>query len=391
MNKPFSAVTEFVHSYVHSGKCAGMQVLVSIKGDTKIKLEQGCLDKENNRPLREDSIFRIYSMTKPVTSVAIMQLMEKQELALDDPAKKWIPKIARLKVHKQGPLVNDITIRQLLTHTAGFSYGFYPEEIEIDQDYQVLWKNKSQFNSLDSIIDAALDIPLLAQPGTMWHYSIATDICGHLVELISGQTLEDYFQEHIFSPLGMSDTAFWISEDKLDRFTMLYGVDENQQLVPAESRQTSPFIPSHSKESLRWCSGGGGLVSTASDYWRFAQMMLNQGELDGAKILSPHSVQQMTQNQVSQELLPLSFNGIARGEYSSYGFGLGYGITMNTEDIAASGSIGDFGWGGLADTYCWIDPQNELVAILMQQVMPSLHFNGRRDFRNAVYKDLEEL
>ncbi len=375
-----------MESYVTAGRSAGMLTLLSRNGEIVHFSCRGHADIASDKPLQPDTIFRIYSMTKPITSVALMMLMEHGHFELDDAAKRWIPALGGLEVYQQGKIESDITIRQLLTHTAGFSYGFDPENIPVDELYAEVWRGGIQDQSLQQLMQTLLGFPLIAQPGTRWHYSIATDVCGYLVELISDMPFGDFLQQKILDPLGMSDTAFEVSADRIERFATLYGYSENDALAQLESNDSSPFISAISGIPVRLHSGGGGLTSTAPDYWRFAQMMLNGGEFDGYRFLDPETVALMTQNHVAQALLPLSFNGIAPGQYSGYGFGLGYCINMDPANTAAAGSRGDFGWGGMADTYCWVDPQQQLVAILMQQYLPSLHHAGRKDFRDRVYR-----
>ena len=379
-------IEELMASYVASGKTAGMLTLVSRRGEIEHLGCHGYADIASGTPLREDTIFRIYSMTKPITSVALMTLMEQGHFNLDDAARRWIPALGNLEVYQQGKIESDITIRQLLTHTAGFSYGFEPDRNPVDELYAKVWRGRIQDQTMEQVMQTLLEFPLVAQPGTLWHYSIATDICGYLVELMSGMPLADYLQRTILDPLDMTDTAFEVTAERIDRFATLYGYSEDDPLVQLERNETSPYISAMSGIPVRLHSGGGGLTSTAGDYWRFAQMMLNDGELDGRRIINPDTVSLMTQNHVSEKLLPMSFNGIAPGEFSGYGFGLGYCINIDPARTAAAGSAGDFGWGGMADTYCWVDPARQLVAILMQQYLPSLHHPGRKDFRNAVYR-----
>ena len=381
-------IEELMASYVASGKTAGMLTLVSRNGEIVHLGCHGQADIASGTPLREDTIFRIYSMTKPITSVALMTLMEQGHFNLDDAARRWIPALGNLEVYQQGRIESDITIRQLLTHTAGFSYGFEPDRNPVDELYAKVWRGRIQDQTLEQVMQTLLEFPLVAQPGTLWHYSIATDICGYLVELMSGMPLADYLQRTILDPLDMTDTAFEVTAERIDRFATLYGYSEDDPLAQLERNETSPYISALSGIPVRLHSGGGGLTSTAGDYWRFAQMMLNGGELDGRRIINPDTVSLMTQNHVPEKLLPMSFNGIAPGEFSGYGFGLGYCINIDPARTAAAGSAGDFGWGGMADTYCWVDPARQLVAILMQQYLPSLHHAGRKDFRNAVYRAL---
>ncbi len=375
-------------NYIAAGKSAGMSTLVSRHGEVAHFSCQGHADIASATALREDTIFRIYSMTKPITSVALMILMELGQFELDDAAKRWIPALAELEVYGQGKIESDITIRQLLTHTAGFSYGFQPDKYPVDELYAEVWRGGIQGQTLEQVMQTMFKFPLVAQPGSLWHYSIATDVCGYLIELISGMPLADYLQQTILDPLAMVDTAFEVPAHKIDRFATLYGYTENDTLAQLETNDKSPFISAISGIPVRLHSGGGGLVSTAPDYLRFAQMMLNRGELDERRIIKPETVALMTTNHVAAELLPLSFNGVAAGQFNGYGFGLGYCINMDPAQTGAAGSRGDFGWGGMADTYCWVDPQQQIVAILMQQYLPSLHHAGRKDFRDAVYKAL---
>jgi CubicO group peptidase (beta-lactamase class C family) len=381
-------IEQWMESYVDSGKSAGMLTLVCRHGQVAQLSCRGYADITSARPIESDTIFRLYSMTKPITSVALMTLMEQGKFELDDAAKRWIPALGSLEVYPQGKIESDITIRQLLTHTAGFSYGFEPDKYPLDKLYASLWRQRLQDKTLEEMMQMLFELPLLAQPGSRWRYSVATDICGYLVELISGMPFADYLQQTILEPLGMVDTAFEVGADKLDRFATLYGYTADDPLAQIERNETSPFISAISGIPVKMHSGGGGLTSTAPDYLRFAQMMLNQGELDGRRILKPETVALMTRNHLPANMLPLSFNGVARGAYSGYGFGLGYCINIDPGDTAAAGSLGDFSWGGMADTYCWVDPQQQLIGILMQQYLPSLHHPGRKEFRDCVYAAL---
>ena len=385
----FGRVDALMARYVAEGRSAGMLALVSRRGKVEYLACHGHADIAAGRPIREDTIFRIFSMTKPITSVALMTLFEQGRFDLDDAAKRYLPKLAALVVDGGEPLARDITFRHLLTHTAGFSYGFDPQNIPVDARYAEVWRDQPQSRSVAEILDVLLELPLIAQPGTRWHYSIATDICGYLVELISDMPFVDYLRRKILDPLNMRDTAFTVAERDVERFATLYGYTDEDPLAQLESADGSPFVPSRSGLPVRFDSGGGGLVSTARDYWRFAQMMLNRGELDGIRILRPETVDSMTRNHLDPALLPIAFNGVAPEPSPAYGFGLGYCVNLDPAAAPARGSQGDFGWGGLADTYCWVDPREELVAILLQQFMPSLHHPGRREFRDAVYASLE--
>ncbi|MCP3690002.1 MAG: beta-lactamase family protein [Gammaproteobacteria bacterium] len=379
-------ILRFTKQYIEEKKSAGMVTLVSQNGKAIHQSALGFQDIASQTPMTQDSIFRIYSMTKPITSVALMTLFEKGKFKLDDPAHHWIPALKTLKVYrnasKNDDLDSHITIRQLLTHTAGFSYGFDPDNNPVDKLYGEVWNALKQNKSLTELMEIVFSLPLFAQPGTRWHYSIATDVCGYLVELMSDMPFGDYLQQTIFDPLYMTDTAFEVTADKRHRFTTLYGPGDDGPLTQLEDNKDSPFIPPANMDKVNLQSGGGGLISTITDYWQFAQMVLNRGQLNGARILKPETIDTMTSNHVDEKFLPLPFNGIFPNPTDGYGFGLGYCITMQQNDI---GSVGDFGWGGMADTYCWIDPVQQIVGILMQQFMPSLTHSGRLDFRRAVY------
>ena len=385
-------IDDMMDRYVAEGKTAGMVTLLSRNGDITHFSAHGYMDIAAQTPMSTDTIFRIYSMTKPIVSVALMTLLEAGKFQLDDAALRWIPALRTLKVYRPGgelePLESDITIRQLLTHTAGFTYGFEPDISPVDKMYLEKWPGFNSEKTLSELLGDLFELPLVAQPGSLWHYSIATDICGYLVELMSDMPLGDYLQQKIFNPLGMFDTAFEVPNDKLARFATLYGWTPENALAVLEEPKSSPFIPPAEMNSVPLQSGGAGLVSSASDYWHFAQMMLNGGEIDGTRILGRKTVDWMTMNHLPRDLLPLSFNGVVPEALDAYGFGLGYCVNIDPASAGTLGSLGDFGWGGLADTYCWVDPKERLVGILMQQYSPSLTHAGRRDFRNLAYQAL---
>lgn len=385
-------IDDMMDRYVAEGKTAGMVTLLSHNGEIAHLASHGYMDIAAQTPMSTDTIFRIYSMTKPIASVALMTLSEAGKFQLDDAAHHWIPALRTLRVYRPGselePLESDITIRQLLTHTAGFTYGFEPDINPVDKMYVEKWPGFNSEKKISELLADLFELPLVAQPGSLWHYSIATDICGYLVELMSDMPLGDYLQKKIFDPLGMVDTAFEVSTDKLARFATLYGWTPENALALLEEPKSSPFIPPAKMDSVPLQSAGGGLVSTASDYWHFSQMMLNGGEFDGSRILGRNTVESMTMNHLSGDLLPLSFNGVVPERSSAYGFGLGYCVNIDPASADTLGSLGDFGWGGLADTYSWVDPKEQLVGILMQQYSPSLTHAGRRDFRNLAYQAL---
>lgn len=350
----------------------------------------GMRDIATRKPMTRDTIFRLYSMTKPITSVAMMQLLEQGHFQLDDPACRWIPAMADLQVDSgQGspaPLQTPVTIRHLLTHTAGFSYGFMPEEIPVDREYEKIWQADKTDTTIGELLDQVLELPLISQPGARWHYSVATDICGRLVEIMSDRTLEDYFREFLFEPLDMPDTSFSVPREKQSRFATLYGLGDGEPLAVMEPPGNSPFFSDRPDQSVACQSGGSGLVSTARDYLRFCRMILDGGELEGERVISRNAVKWMTMNHLPDELLPLSFSALSPAPTAAFGFGLGYGINIDQGRAPTLGSAGDFGWGGLADTYHWIDPSERVIGILLQQFIPALHHPGRADFKNLVYQ-----
>ncbi|NKB64153.1 MAG: serine hydrolase [Gammaproteobacteria bacterium] len=385
-------VSDFMQRYVETGKTAGIQALVFHRGQEVFFDQVGYRDLETKTPMEEDTIFRIYSMTKAITSVCLMSLLEEGHFQLDDPVEWWIPEMSDLLVYGEGGkldvLTQAVTFRHLLTHTAGFTYGFEPDTHPIEKQYADLWRVDGPPKHLPDLIRDVLKIPLLFQPGSQWNYSVATDICGYLVELISGQTLAEFMQQRIFDPLGMADTSFVVSRKDAHRLATLYGYKQGQAIEILSRADDLPYVDHTEGNEPRLYSGGAGLVSTARDYLKFARMLLNGGVMNEYRVLGRKTVEWMTQNHLDASLLPLANNGIVTQRLKSYGFGLGFCINLDAAKAGTLGSTGDFGWGGMADTYCWIDPQEQLIGILMQQFIPSLYHGGRRSFRNAVYQAL---
>jgi len=339
---------------------AGAVVLVSHKGRIIHHNAYGLKDIEDKEPMKKDSIFRIYSMTKPITSTAVMILAERGLVDLDAPVHHYIPQLRDLKVHgwKKRPPKTPVTIRHLLTHTAGLTYGFFSNTM-VDKGYM---KNHPLYSkSNQDFIDKLSQHPLLYQPGKKWHYSVATDVLGHLVEAVSGQPLDVFFTENIFDPLDMTDTAFVLPVKKTHRFASSYG--SNLKLV--DRYKGSKF-----SQPKRIKSGGGGLTSTAQDYLRFCQMLLNEGELNGKRILSADTVREMTGNQ------------LPKGVYAYRLFGFGYGFQVQLSDWGDKFIKGEYGWNGAASTHFWIVPSKELIVIALSQ---------RQPFSNALKKKIKPL
>ncbi|HKV25640.1 MAG TPA: serine hydrolase domain-containing protein [Candidatus Acidoferrum sp.] len=342
----------------------------------------GVRDFSTGAPMTKDTIFRAFSMTKPVTGVAMMILYEQGKWLPSDPISKFIPEFAHLKVCKGVDAAGNMileepvhppTMQELMTHTAGFVYGYFGNT-PVDAEYKKLGVMESK--TLQEFIDKLAKIPLAYQPGTQWVYSASMDIQGYIIEKLSGQCLPDFAEEHIFKPLGMKDSGFYVPADKLSRFVTLYRSDEKGQLiaVPQYHREFTqqPTMP----------SGGGGLVTTAADYYRFAQMLLNEGELDGVRILSPAAVHLMSSNHLSEKLLNGGF-GIGLQQMRP---GLGYGYNCAVEFDPAEANLpdgrGTFYWDGAAGTWFWIDPTNDIIFVGMIQRLlgpdsPNVEFLSR--------------
>ncbi len=375
--------------YVDQGKLPGFATLVARKGEIAYTNTCGYQDIAQQTPVALDTIFRIYSMTKPITSVALLMLYEQSLFDLHDPVSAYLPEFSEMRVDAgagSDGITTDpfrpISIRHLLTHTAGLSYGGFgmPNPHWVDK----LYDEADIFNreqTLAQMIKKIAALPLRFQPGETWHYSVATDVVGRLVEVLSGQSLADFIEERICQPLGMVDTAFEIDREKIGRFATLYTITPENPLAIMDQPETSQYLG-----PINAHSGGGGMVSTLGDYYRFCQCLLNKGELDGVRILGRKTVERMQMGHLSGGALPIRF------EFSppSYGLNFGLGVAVNT-DIAQSGEMGsngDYGWGGYAETYFWIDPQEELIAINMTQCIPSGFYPVRPQFRSAVYQAL---
>jgi CubicO group peptidase (beta-lactamase class C family) len=379
---------EHIRTYIDAGKLPGGLALVARKGQVVHLSTMGLADVERGAPVEADTIFRIYSMTKPLTSIALMQLHERGLLQLDDPVHRYIPAWAGQRVYVSGEYPDfqtreadrAMTVRDLLSHQSGLTYGAF-DTSPLDSAYAAR-APLSPDGTLDDLIEKLADLPLKFSPGTRWNYSVSTDVCGYLVQLISGQKLDDYFAEHITGPLGMVDTAFQVSPDNLSRFAANYtpAPDGGLKLVddPHASRYTGP---------QSFLSGGGGLTSTASDYWRFAQALANGGELDGVRIIGRKTLELMTSNHLTGggDLSSVAFGQWSETAYDGVGFGLGFSVTLDPAKSQVAGSPGEFAWGGAASTAFFVDPAEELVFIFMTQLMPSSTYNIRREFRSIVY------
>ncbi|MCB1644018.1 MAG: beta-lactamase family protein [Pseudomonadales bacterium] len=371
-------IRPFMAKYVEEGKLAGVMTAVARKGKLVHLEKVGKLNIETGEPLKDDSLFRIYSMSKPIVTVAAMMLHEQGRFRLDDPVADYLPEFKDTMVLVDGvevPQTHPFTIRELMSHQAGLTYGVF-SDTPVDRLYRAagILRNKN----LEEMVTELGKIPLLNQPGTKWVYSVSVDVLGRLIEVIAGQPLDVYLQEQLFAPLRMVDTFFEVPRDKLERFGTNHIKDpETGALKVFDSPETSQFA-----NNVTFFSGGGGLVSTMADYLRFAQMLANGGELDGARIISPKTLQVMTRNHLAPGVT--SGFGERPGTTGTFAFGLGFGVAVE-EPLSNLGSAGEFTWGGAAGTIFWVDPKEDLIAVLMVQMMRN-PYPLRTQFKNLVYQ-----
>ncbi|MDR2852175.1 MAG: beta-lactamase family protein [Burkholderiaceae bacterium] len=383
--------------YIQSGRLAGALVQVWRRDERVLNSLQGMADRERGLPMAEDTIFRIYSMSKPITSVALMMLFEQGQVALDDPVAKYIPAWAHLQVYAGGelgtfktrPPARPMQIIDLLRHTSGLTYGFQ-NATPVDAAYRKLKLGEmNHTGTLDEMVAALADVPLDFAPGEAWNYSVSTDILGYLVSKISGLPFETFLHERIFGPLGMVDTGFHVPAQKAQRLAACYTIGPLGRAVAPDSRFTLQDDPQTSNylQPPRFFSGGGGLVSTAADYMRFARMLLGGGTLDGVHLLGRKTLELMTANHLpgGVDLPQLSRSMFSEAAYNGVGFGLGFATTLDPARTLTLGSAGDFFWGGAASTFFVVDPREELVTLLMTQLIPSSAYPLRRQLRTLVY------
>jgi CubicO group peptidase (beta-lactamase class C family) len=376
--------------YLDAGRFPGTQLLVYRRGKIVHSTVQGFADLERKVPVKDDTIFRIYSMTKPITSVAFMMLVEEGRVAIDEPVHKYIPEWKDVGVFQAGtmpafltkPPMRPMLIVDLLRHTSGLTYGFQ-QRSNVDAAYRELKIGEvEKAGTLQSMIDHLAKIPLEFSPGEAWNYSVATDVLGYLVGKISGVPFEQFLKERILNPLGMNDTDFFVPADKAHRFAACYSADGKGGMTLQDDPATSSFL---SPPSL--ISGGGGLCSTAADYLTFCRALLNGGELGGVRLLGPKTLKLMTSNHLPGGLdLPgMSRSLFSEATYNGIGFGLGFAVTMDPAQTLIAGSPGEYNWGGAATTSFFIDPAEELITIFMTQVLPSSAYPLRRELRTMVY------
>ncbi|MCH8334005.1 beta-lactamase family protein [Candidatus Sumerlaeota bacterium] len=401
-SKRLERIDKLMKRYVNEKRISGALGLIARHGEVVYLNTWGESDREAGKPMTPDTIFRIYSMSKPITSVAVMILHEEGRFMLTDPVAKFLPELANMTVMTEdadpssgGSVVrefaasNPITIQDLLRHTAGLTYGLFGNT-RVDQMYRergVLLEDRD----IAETVAKLGKLPLLFEPGTTWHYSVAVDVLGRLIEVVSGQGFDEFLKQRIFDPLEMNDTGFFVPPEKLDRFAQLYapkgtqqdaeawlrGVTSVDEIVPADPSVSDGFVrpPTHQ-------SGGGGMVSTAGDYLRFCQLMLNGGELEGVRILSRKSVELMTTDHLGD--IPM---GLGR---TGYGFGLGFAVAVDQGQIGTLGSVGEYNWGGAAGTRFWVDPKEDLIGIFMVQIIPHTGLNFGTEFKLLTYQAIAD-
>jgi CubicO group peptidase (beta-lactamase class C family) len=382
--------------YVDDGVVAGLSTMVSRRGQVVHAEQFGNRDTEAGKAMTPDTIFRIYSMTKPIVSTALMLLHEEARLHLNDPVAKFLPGFGATRVlDPDGSLVaqaRPMEIRDLLTHTSGLTYDFM-EDTPVGEMYREARIMNDASRSLEEVIDELAGIPLSFQPGARWHYSVGIDVAARLVEVISGQPLGRFMQERLFDPLTMTDTGFGVDDGELDRLAAMYGLPDlfgeghtRSALVEAalsgfnERIDVSATYPIATPEVF--VRGGIGLFSTIGDYMHFGQMLVNGGELDGVRVIGRKTLELMHGNHLPAALMPFELAGLPQG---GMGFGLGSRVTLDVPASAGTGSVGEYGWAGAAKTYYWVDPAEELVGVLMTQYMTGIEMPDR-DMRSLTYQ-----
>jgi CubicO group peptidase (beta-lactamase class C family) len=393
-------ITEHLErNYIAPGKIVGCQVAVARHGHLAYFRSLGQMDRERGRPMADDAIFRLYSMTKPITAVALMSLYEQGYFQLNDPVSKFFPAWKGQRLWVSGEGADMVTaapprppsMRDMLGHTGGLTYGdalvFLGQpaaQHPVDKAYRELGVGRSEGETLTSLMDKLAQVPLLYAPGERWKYSLATDVCGALVEKISGQRFDRYLKETIFDPLGMADTAFVVAAESADRLCASYyrGVDRSLRLFddPVQSaylRAPTYFNP------------GGGLVGTTRDYLKFCEMLRRGGELDGARILGARTIDLMRRNHLKggADLTSMAMDGFSETANAGAGFGLGFATTLDSVQAGVFGA-GDYYWGGAASTIFSVDPVEDLTMVFMTQLLPSAWFDFRGQLKTIIYSSI---
>lgn len=375
-----------LQAFVDSGAVSGIYAVIARHGHIGYERTFGRMDLARGTPMRPDAIFRIYSMTKPVIAAGVLRLVDQGRLDLDDPVSKYIPSFANVQVFAGGtadqPVLRapdtPVTVRQLLNHTSGLAYGLTPGPVDTIFARAQLYDAD---RTLEEFADSLAGIPLLFTPGTQWSYGSGLDVAGRVIEVASGQPLDRFLDEQLFQPLGMRDTGFRIRPETRSRLATVYAPGPDGTLEPVRGdRLMAMFEP-----GARFFWGSGGLLSTPDDMLRFTQMLLNGGEFGGTRILRPETVAQMTRNTVPPELTPVP-SGALRDP--TYGFGLGVAVRVDTAQATRPGPVGIYRWSGYLGTYFWVDPQNDLIAMVWTQLSPGSRVPLEATFQERVYSAL---
>ncbi len=392
-------IDDGMQRYIDEGKLAGTLTVLARHGQIAHCACHGMLDIEADRPMQPDAIFRIFSMTKPIVSVALLMLYEEGRFQLSDPVSRFIPAFKDVKVFvgeteegiEVADLEREITLHDLMTHTSGLGYGL-EDAGPVDALYQEA-KILRRDEPLAEKMKRLADLPLWHQPGKGWTYSVATDVLGYVIEVIAGMPLDAYLKQRIFEPLGMVDTDFYVPQEKRDRLAALYTLDKEGHLTVMQA--TDPDDPTagdwaEMAQRPQFLSGGGGLVSTAADYLRFGEMLRNGGAWNGVRLLGRKTVALMTMNHLPTwgNSVALTVGALHPFEDPAMGFGLGVGVLMDVAQSKTLGSPGTYGWGGAASTDFWVDPEEDLVGLLLLQFMPSGYYPIKPDFKVLTYQAL---
>lgn len=387
-----SRISPLMEQFVKDNQLPGIITLVQRKGKVVHLGKYGMMDIEAGKPIQEDTLFRIYSMTKPIVSVALMMLYEEGHFSLNDPVSKFIPAFSKTKVYtgttplglklvEQDPV---ITLHHLFTHTAGLSYGWFFDS-PVEDFYREIIPNIFHRNqTLEEVVDRIAELPLVFQPGTQWRYSYATDVLGHVVQVVADMPLEDFLGERIFKPLDMTDTAFYVSAEKIDRLAQIYTSEKLYDPIAPEPNDVR--IIGDVTIPTKCPSSGAGLVSTLSNYLSFCNCLINNGRYEGGRLLSRKTLDWMTSDHIPAQLKPLKIGP----RILDHGFGLGFRVATSLGEARMLTSLGEYGWAGAAQTYFWIDPVEEFIGLFMTQHMPIEPYPVQERFRNIAYQAIAD-
>lgn len=381
----FDPIAGFIQrEYLDTGRLAGAQLAIQHRG-SRYEACAGFLDRERTRPLRPDTLYRIFSMTKPITSVAVMMLVEQGRIGLRDPVARYLPAWGELRLRAR-PIAQEIRIVDLLSHTSGLTYGIQ-YRTEIDALYRKTLSMQPEGQALDEFASTLGTLPLEFEPGTAWNYSVATDVLGHVIELVSGRSLREFLKQHIFGPLEMHDTDFRVPPAHRQRLAECY-VRRPDELLSLPS----PSFEGDLTAEPTFFSGGGGLISTVHDYLRFCNVILDRGRYGAVRLLEPDTLALMTTNHLpgGGDLPKVAQGVFANSAYAGIGFGLGFATTIEPSVARLRGNRGDAFWSGMANTFFWCDPSEQLIGIFMTQLLPSETYPLQQQIRAQVYDAIRD-